>query len=90
MSLRLRDDPHLWATTLYDEVAALGYDRSYQRFTHELRVRKLRPHCEPCARSRAATIEIDHRPGEEIQWDWLELPEAPWGGDAHVLGGTLP
>ena len=24
-------------------------------------------------RGRAPTIEIDHPPGEEIQWDWLEL-----------------
>src|SRR5207253_8192671 len=26
---------------------------------------------------------------EEIQWDWLELPEAPWGGKAHLLQATL-
>ena len=37
-----------------------------------------------------ATIEIEHPPGEEIQWDWVELPEAPWGGDAHLLVGSLP
>jgi hypothetical protein len=30
------------------------------------------------------TIEIEHPPGEEIQWDWLELPDAPWGGDGHL------
>jgi len=37
-----------------------------------------------------ATIEIDHPPGEEIQWDWVELGEAPWRDDAHLLVGSLP
>ena len=36
------------------------------------------------------TIEIDHPPGEEIQWDWFERRQAPWGGTAYVLLGTLP
>jgi transposase len=85
---RLRDDPHVWATALYDEVRALGFERSYQRFTHALRARGLRPHCEPCAGVRGRpTIEIPHPPGEEIQWDFLELP-APWG-QAHLLVGAL-
>jgi len=26
---RLRDDPHLWASTLFDELLELGYDRLY-------------------------------------------------------------
>ena len=26
---RLTEDPHLWAVTWFDEVAGLGYDRSY-------------------------------------------------------------
>jgi len=87
---RLREDPHVWATALYDEVKRLGYVRSYPRFTHEIRRRALRPHCDPCAGVRGrATIEIDHPPGEEIQWDWLELP-SPWGpGLVHLLMGTL-
>jgi hypothetical protein len=25
------------------------------------------------------TVEIAHPPGEEIQWDWLELHDTPWG-----------
>lgn len=88
--IRLRDDPHVWATVLYDEVVELGYERSYQRFTAELRRRSLRPVCVDCASARSrATIEIEHPSGEEIQWDWLELPEAPWGGKAHLLQGTL-
>jgi transposase len=88
---RLREDPHVWATALYDEVAALGFGLSYQSFTRGLRLRALRPHCEACAGVKGrATIEIEHPPGEEIQWDWDELPEAPWGGDAHLLVGSLP
>ena len=30
-----------------------------------------------------------HEPGEEIQWDWLELTETPWGEPAYVLVGAL-
>src|SRR5450759_5499156 len=26
---RLGDDPHLWASTLFDELVELGYERSY-------------------------------------------------------------
>lgn len=88
---RLTDDPHVWATVLYDEVVALGYERSYVTFARQLRLRGLRPHCEPCSGVKGrATIEIEHPAGEEIQWDWLELPETPWGEEAHVLVGTLP
>src|SRR6266508_1908733 len=87
---RMLEDPHLWGSTLYDEVVALGYPRSYVTFVRELRRRRLRPRCEACAGVRArATIEIPHPPGEEIQWDWLELEGAPWGGGTHLLVGTL-
>ena len=66
----------------------LGYPRGYPSFARGLRRAGLRPHCEACAGVRGrATIEIGHPPGEEIQWDWFELP-APWGGTAHVLMGT--
>ncbi|MGH3092637.1 MAG: Mu transposase domain-containing protein [Gaiellaceae bacterium] len=69
---------------------ALGYPRSYVTFVRELRRRRLRPRCEACAGVEGRpTIEIAHPPGEEIQWDWLELSGAPWGGEAHVLVGTL-
>src|SRR5450759_4485220 len=51
--LRLADDPRLWASTLFDELTALGYAGSYPSFTRALRTRKLRPHCEPCAASRS-------------------------------------
>ncbi len=88
---RFADDPHVWATSLFDEVVALGYARSYPTFVRQVRVRGLRPHCEACAGVKGRdTIEIEHPPGEEIQWDWFERRRAPWGGTAYVLLGTLP
>ena len=91
---RLTEDPHLWATTLFDEVTDLGYDRSYPTFTRQLRARGLRPHCEPCqpATGRPVAV-IEHPPGDETQWDWVELPGPPpdwgWGGKACLLVGAL-
>ncbi len=36
---------------------------------------------------------IEHPPGEETQWDWLELPDPPaswgWGKTAHLFVGSL-
>lgn len=91
LAARFREDPHVWATALFDEVVALGFAKSYQSFTRELRARKLRPHCEACSGVKGRdTIEIEHPPGEEVQWDWLELGAAPWGGEAHLLLGSLP
>lgn len=80
----------MWATTLFDELVALGFDRSYQSFTRQLRGRGLRPHCEPCAASNGrAHVDIDHPPGAEIQRDWLEVTDTPWGAKAYVLVGAL-
>jgi transposase len=87
---RLTDDVHVWATVLFDEIVALGYDQSYPTFTRQLRDRKLRPHCEPCAGvTGRATVDIEHDPGVEMQWDWLELGAAPWGGEVNMLVGAL-
>lgn len=89
---RLSDDRHLWATTLFDEVRALGYDRAYPTFTRKLRERNLRPHCEACVGVKGrATVDIDHPPGEEIQWDWNELGSCPWDPscDVFLLVGSL-
>jgi transposase len=91
IGIRLRDDPHVWGSALYDEVRRLGYDQGYVSFVRKLRVLGLRPVCEACASGRkASTIEIEHPAGEEIQWDWLELEETPWGEPAHLLQGSLP
>ena len=88
---RFADDPHVWASALHDEVHRLGYPLSYPSFVRQLRTAGLRPHCEACRGVKGRdTIEIDHPAGEEIQWDWFERRNAPWGGTAYVLLGTLP
>jgi transposase len=87
---RLVEDQHVWATTLFDEVVALGFERSYPTFTRKLRERELRPHCEACSASNGrAHVDIEHPAGEEIQWDWLELDDTPWDAKAYVLVGAL-
>ena len=65
---RLSDDPHVWASVLFDEVVALGYAQSYPTFVRKVRNRGLRPSCGACAGTRGgATAIIDHPPGEECQ-----------------------
>lgn len=91
LAARFADDPHIWASALFDEVTRLGYGLSYVSFARQLRGRGLRPHCEACAGVRGRpTIEIAHPPGAEHQWDWFERRQAPWGGTAYVLLATLP
>lgn len=92
---RLAEDPHVWATTLFDEVTALGYAGGYSSCTRALRARGLRPACEPCrpAKDRPVAV-IKHPAGAETQWDWLELPDPPghWDGydrKAFLLVGAL-
>jgi transposase len=90
VAARFVDDPHLWATALFDEVVDLGYSGSYVSFARQVRLAGLRPHCEACSGVKGReTIEIDHPAGDEIQWDWFERRNAPWGGTAYVLLGTL-
>ena len=90
IGIRLRDDPHLWASALYDEVKSLGFPQSYVSFARQIRLRQLRPHCEACNGVKGRdTIEIDHPAGEEIQWDWQEFPQTPWGAPTYLLTGTL-
>ncbi len=87
---RFADDPHVLGSVLFREVGELGFDRSYSTLTRELRALELRPRCECCRRGGVdVTIEIDHPAGEELQFDWLELPETPWGQPAYVLIGAL-
>ena len=90
LTARLADNAHIWASALYDEVVPLGYGGSYVSFARQLRLAKLRPHCEACAGvgGREYT-EIEHPPGDEIQWDWFERRNAPWGETAYVLLGSL-
>jgi transposase len=93
VTARLVEDPHLWALTLFDELQPLGFGLSYPTLTREIRARKLRPDCPACrgATGRANAV-INHPPGEETQWDWLDLPDPPaswgWGKTAHLLVGS--
>ncbi|MCH5645696.1 MULTISPECIES: IS21 family transposase [unclassified Gordonia (in: high G+C Gram-positive bacteria)] len=94
VTARLIEDPHLWARTLCDELEDLGFDQSYQTLTRQIRLRGLRPKCQACAQvTERANAVIEHPPGEETQWDWVELPNAPaewgWGPTAFLLVGTL-
>jgi transposase len=87
---RFEDDPHLDATVLLRELRSLGFERSYPTLTRELRRLELRPECPVCRRGgHRLTVELVHEPGEELQLDWLELRETPWGEPAYVLIGAL-
>jgi len=91
LAARFADDPHVWASALFDEVVTLGYSQSYPSFVRQVRSAGLRPHCEACTGVVGRdTIDIAHPAGEEIQWDWFERRSAPWGGVGYVLLGTLP
>jgi transposase len=90
LAARFADDAHVEGTVLFREVLALGFGRSYVTFVRELRTLGLRPRCEACCTGgHGVTTVIAHEPGEEIQWDWLELRETPWGEPAYVLVGAL-
>jgi transposase len=91
IAARFDDDPHLLGSVLWRELVDAGFDRAYTTMIGELRRLELRPVCKVCQhrRGRSVTIELEHPPGEEIQWDWLELPETPWGQKAFVLVGAL-
>jgi hypothetical protein len=57
---RLAEDPHLWATTLFDELLELGYDRSYPTFMSAA----ARPWCgSGCALSASDTWSCCARTG---------------------------
>jgi transposase len=92
--IRLADDPHLWASTLLDELRPLGFGGSYQSLTAAIRRLGLRPSCHACHAARGRDVAvIEHPPGAETQFDWVELPDPPagWGcgAHAHLLVGAL-
>jgi transposase len=94
VTARLDEDPHLWARTLFDELEGLGFGLSYQSLTRNIRDRDLRPACAACrTATQRPNAVIEHPPGDETQWDWLELPDPPefwgWGKTAHLLVGSL-
>src|SRR5215208_3747448 len=77
LTARFVEDAHVEATVLHRELVAAGFERSYPTLECEHR------------RGDTVTVEIEHPPGEEIQWDWLELHDTPWGEPAFVLLGAL-
>jgi transposase len=90
LEARFVDDAHVLASTLHEELVVLGFDRSYPTLVREIRNLGLRPECECCqAGGVKLTVGLEHEPGEELQLDWLELSETPWGQKAHVLVGAL-
>ncbi len=87
---RFGDDPHVRASVLFEELGPLGFERSYPTLVREIRALGLRPVCECCkAGGVKVTVGLDHEPGEELQVDWLELSETPWGEKAYVFVGAL-
>jgi len=94
VTARLVEDPHVWARTLFDELEELGFELSYQSLTRIIRQRGLRPVCQACRTvTERPNAIIDHDPGDETQWDWLDLPNPPaswgWGKTADLLVGSL-
>ncbi len=91
LTARFEEDKHVDATVLYRELLDIGFERSYPTLVREIRRLGLRPACLECRHRRGdgVTVEIDHPAGEEIQWDWLELHDTPWGEAAFVLIGAL-
>jgi hypothetical protein len=80
--------------TLFDEIVAFGFDQSYPTFTRQIRSRGLRPHCEACHAVKGRPVAvIEHPPGDETQWDWVDLPDPPpgwgWGTNASLFVGAL-
>ncbi|MFI9271099.1 Mu transposase domain-containing protein [Kitasatospora sp. NPDC052896] len=91
---RLTDDPHLPASALFDEVAALGYPGAYSTFTRALRKHQVRPTCAFCRSARSSEDGSAPRPADEkVRFEWLELPDPPaeWDGasPARLLLGSL-
>lgn len=89
LEARFSDDPHVFATVLHGELSDLGFVRSYPTLVRELRRLQLRPACACCSAGTQKTVELFHEPGAELQLDWLELRETPWGRPAYVLVGAL-
>jgi hypothetical protein len=73
---------------------SVGFGLSYQSLTRNIRKRNLRPVCEACrTATQRPNAVIAHPPGDETQWDWLQLPDPPtwwgWGRSADLLVGSL-
>lgn len=90
LEARFEDDLHVLATTLFEEIVGLGFDRSYPTLVREIRRLGLRPPCPACRSGEGhPSGDIDHAPGDEIQLDWWEIQETPWGEPVYFLVGAL-
>jgi transposase len=90
LEARFADDAHVFGSVLFNELVSLGFDRSYPTLVREIRALGLRPECDCCQTGAVKlTVGLDHDPGDEMQLDWLELTETPWGVKAYVLVGAL-
>ena len=90
LEARFEDDPHVLATTLFEELGRSGSIARIRRWC----ARSASSGCVRCASCCKAggvkvTVGLEHEPGEELQLDWLELSETPWGEKAYVLVGAL-
>ncbi len=87
---RLADDAHVWPA-LYMTRWLPWATRSVPELHPRLETQTPAPPLRSVRRrERPGHRRIPHPPGAECQWDWDELPDAPWGGDGHLLVGTLP
>lgn len=83
--------PPLWGQALKDESVTLGFELLYQSLPRKNRDRCLLPECQACRtavqRPSAVIEHPPHLPVNEVQFDWLELPDGSpgWGAD---LGDT--
>ncbi len=89
LEARFADDCHVFVSVLFGELTELGFERSYPTLVREIRALGLRPACSCCRAGTQTTVELAHEPGAELQLDWLELRETPWGRPAYVLVGAL-
>ena len=88
---RFADDPHVWATVLFDEVGDLGFDRSYQSFTRLPRARGLRPALGSVLGGDGTGHGGDGAPaGRRDSGGLAGDAGVAVGRPAHVLVGSLP
>ena len=91
VAARFADDPHVWASALYDEVVPLGYPLSYPSFVRQLRTRWAAPALRGVHGVKGRdTIEIDHPARRRDPVGLVRAAQRSVGGTAYVLLGTLP
>ena len=81
---RLEEAPDLPASTLWRQVAALGYRGGEDHFRHSLRALGLRP-----ARRPEPSMRLRFLPAEQAQVDWAEFGKVRVGRAERRLMGLL-